>query len=191
MASYRDALQAFGTLAPGIGDWDAQTPCGQWTLLDLSGHVLAIARYWHALLDAVQAGRHRVDLPRGDDLADMNARDLVGLDAVAGPERMDLFLEAARAHLQRITDAEWAITLGEWEGLGPLTIGEHSGVAIGEWHVHAWDMARSIGSDHRPEDAATVAEGNRVVRDVSAQGDPWRAVLAAYGRDPDWTAPHV
>jgi hypothetical protein len=53
--------------------------------------------------------------------------------------------------------------------------------------VHAWDVARSLGIDHRPTDDVVIAEGNRVVRDVPIAGDAWRGVLVAYGRDPGWT----
>ena len=113
--------------------------------------------------------------------------DLFGLPETGGPRRMEIFLDLAAAHLRRLGDVDWSMTLGEWSGLGPLTVGQHSGVAIGEWHVHAWDMARSIGAHHRPSDAMVVAEGNRIVRDVLVRGDPWLAVLDGYGRDPNWT----
>src|SRR5271165_3427914 len=49
VAAYGDALHAFDDFYPLISDWDLPTPCGEWTLLDLSGHLLAIARYWHGL----------------------------------------------------------------------------------------------------------------------------------------------
>jgi uncharacterized protein (TIGR03083 family) len=186
-ASYEESLRAFAALCPGITSWDAPTPCGNWSLMDLSGHLLTIARYWHRLLDAAEAGQHCVDLPRGEDLAAMNARDLANLGASSGAERMEGFLDLAGDHLRRIKHADWDVLLGEWSGLGPLTIGQHSGVAIGEWHVHAWDVARSLGIDHRPTDDVVIAEGNRVVRDVPIAGDAWRGVLVAYGRDPGWT----
>lgn len=189
VASYGEAIRAFEDLDPLLVQWDATTPCPEWNLLDLSGHLLSIARYWHRLLDATGTGTHLVGLPRGTDLAAMNAADLRDLAGLSGPERLGCFIGAARDHLRRIEGHEdWDLVLGEWTGLGPLSIGQHSGVAIGEWHVHAWDMARSVGREHRPSDAATVAEGNRAIRDVAADGDPWLAVLAAYGRDPEWTA---
>ena len=188
LGSYADALTAFRGFGLTAADWDVLTPCGEWNLLDLSGHLLAIARYYHRLLDAAEAGHHLEGLPRGGQLAAMNARDLRDLVEPTGDERMEFFLELASAHLQRLQRVDWKVILGDWSGLGPLTVGQHSGVAIGEWHVHAWDMARSFGAEHRPSDPVVVAEGNRVVRNVSYQGDPWQALLRAYGRDPNWTA---
>jgi hypothetical protein len=117
----------------------------------------------------------------------MNARDLRDVIVPSGAVRMELFLESAYAHIQRLQRVDWEMVLGEWSGLEPLTVRQHTGVAIGELHVHAWDMTRSIGTDHRPHDVEVVAEGNRVVRNISAQGEPWEAILIAYGRDPNWT----
>ncbi len=185
--SYEESLRTFADLHPRITDWDVPTPCGNWTLIDLSGHLLTIIRYWHRLLNAAEAGQHFVGLPRGQELAAMNATDLAQLRENSGPERTERFLELAGDHLRRIERADWDVILGEWSGLGPLTVGEHSGVAIGEWHVHAWDMARSLGIDHRPTDDVIVAEGNQAVRVFPFEGDAWRGVLVAYGRDPGWT----
>jgi hypothetical protein len=188
--SYADALDAMRALHPKITRWEWPTPCDQWTVLDLSGHLLTIVRYWHRLLDAAEGGHPIVDLPRGRELEAMNAQDLRSLAEAGestGPARMERFYALASAHLRRIERADWGLTLGHWTGLGPLTVGQHSAVAIGEWHVHAWDMARSIGADHRPADADVVAEGNTVVRDVPGiDDDPWRSLLVAYGRDPAW-----
>lgn len=186
--SYADALQAMRRLSPRITRWSAPTPCGRWSLLELAGHLLSIACYWHRLLDAAQTGRPFTALPRGRELAAMNARDLLELTETSGSRRMEQFIDLATNHLQRLEAADWELTLGSWSGLGSLTIGQHSGVAIGEWHVHAWDIARSIGDEHRPSDAQMVAAGNRVLRDLPNEDDPWLAVLAGYGRDVSWNA---
>jgi uncharacterized protein (TIGR03083 family) len=186
LASYRDALDAFRLLAAAVSEWSAPTPCGQWTMHDLVGHVLAIVRYWHRLLDAAMAGRPSVDLPRGDALAAMNAADLDALPERGGEERLRSFLDLAAAHRARVEEADWTLRLGTWSGLGVLSVGQHTGVAIGEWHVHGWDLARGLGEDHRPADAAVVLAGNRVLPGPEEPGDEWRAVLLRYGRDPEW-----
>ena len=38
--SYEESLRTFVDLHPRITDWDVPTPCGNWTLIDLSGHLL-------------------------------------------------------------------------------------------------------------------------------------------------------
>ena len=31
-----------------------------------------------------------------------------------------------------------------------VTVGGMAGAACAEWHLHAWDLARSLGKDYRP-----------------------------------------
>ena len=119
----------------------------------------------------------------------MNAKDLDELEESEGVERVELFCELAELLLRRLHQTDWDETLGTWSGLGDLTIGEHTGVAIGEWHVHAWDLARSSGGDHQPIDALTVKEGQSVLHRATDPGDPWIAVLRGYDRELDLSPP--
>src|ERR1700683_3129610 len=149
LACYRDGIAGIRTAGARVSDWAASSPCGERTPLHIAGHLLSIVRYYHRLLDAVSIGLPEVGLPRGADLAAMNARDLAELEEVGGAERVELFCELAEQHLSRLHEADWDTTLGTWSGLGVLTVGQHTGIAIGEWHVHAWDVARATGADHR------------------------------------------
>jgi Mycothiol maleylpyruvate isomerase N-terminal domain len=186
LSSYDDGVAAIAQHSSHVVDWSARTPCAEWTANDLAGHLLSIVRYYHRLLDASLAGTPITGLPRGRDLADMNSADLGRLDDSTGTERISLFVSSAGAYgtrLAEIGDPGWWLTLGIWEGLGPLTVGQHAGIAIGEWHVHAWDLARVSGRDHHPADAPVVAQGQKVVgRVIEVQGDPWDLVLTGYGR---------
>lgn len=104
----------------------------------------------------------------------MNARDLAALPdvgrvetagpQVVGPERIGRFLELARRHTERLVNADWTAVLDWWDGPGVLTVGQHTGLAAGEWHVHAWDLARSAAAVHRPTDSGAVAAARRAVR---------------------------
>lgn len=184
LASYEEAIRAISVSGREVRRWDAPTPCGEWTALDLVGHMLAIVRYYHRLLDAAIAGRPLSDLPRGAQLAAMNADDLARLPESTGAERVELYVELAGDHLRRLREVDWDLVLGTWSGLGELSVGQHTGVAIGEWHVHEWDLARALGSDHRPSDPLTIARGQRTVLRAIGPGDPWVSVLHGYGRDP-------
>ena len=73
--------------------------------------------------------------------------------------------------------------LGIWQTYGPLTVGEHTGIALAEWHLHAWDFARAIGEDHTPADPETVAAA-RFALTPAPEGPPWTAVLRWSGRIP-------
>jgi hypothetical protein len=69
-----------------------------------------------------------------------------------------------------------------------------AGVAGAEWHLHAWDLARSLGKDYRPAQPELVLtgwrDGSPQLWPVLAAGredeDPWHFLLVASGRDPGW-----
>jgi hypothetical protein len=182
MASYGDGLRAVERAAAGITDWAAATACTEWRAVDLAGHLLAVVEYYHGLLDAAAAGCYRTGLPVGADLRAMNERDLAALPDNSGPVRVTAFLAMAGAYAQRLTEADWEESLGEWEGMGTLTVGEHTGLVIGEWHLHAWDLARCGGRDHRPADPETVAAGRAALGAPMPSGDPWMVTLTSSGR---------
>jgi len=185
LAAYANGLQAVETVAARVIDWSAPTPCRQWQAIDLAGHLLTVARYYHDLLDAAEAARPRTRLPIGAELASMNARELTALPPGPGPERIAIFLRLARHYGHRLAEADWHLTLGDWDGLGTMSVARHTGLAIGEWHIHAWDLARSAGRDHRPDDAVTVAAARSVLPESSPEGDPWLTTLIGSGRSPN------
>jgi uncharacterized protein (TIGR03083 family) len=187
---FADGVRAIASAGRRVSDWEAPTPCGRWTILELAGHLLAIVNYYHRLLDASAAGYAIRDLPRGDDLAAMNARDLSELTESGGEERVAKFCEQAQRYRARLEETDWETVMGVWSGLGELTVRQHTGVVVGEWNVHAWDLARATGAEHRPEDPILIATGQGVVGrvvDLGGSRDPWTAVLLAYGRDPRWS----
>jgi hypothetical protein len=183
LAAYRDGVVSLSRLGAKVVDWQVPTPCPEWTLLDLGGHVLAIARYWHQLLNAALAGQPRAGLPRGADLAAMNAFDLRSLPERRGPERFLAFEAVATRYGERLGDVDWSLPLGTWAGLPPMSIGDHTLAAVGEWHVHAWDVARSFGWDYRPDDPEIIFAGERL-GPPAAGTDVWTASLLAAGRRP-------
>jgi uncharacterized protein (TIGR03083 family) len=182
LAAYADGVAAVVRLASGIRDWAAPTPCAGWDARDLAGHVLCVADYYNRLLDAALAGNPRRDLPRGDALTRMNAADLAALPDSGGPGRVAAFQRSAGRHRDRLHAVDWDLVLGSWQDLGPLTVGAHAGLAVGEWHLHAWDFARAAGGDHEPADPATVAAGRSVLPGAFPGGPPWAATLRSAGR---------
>jgi hypothetical protein len=184
LTAYRDGVVSLGRLGAKVADWRVQTPCSPWTLLDLGGHVLAVARYYHRLLNAALSGDPTTGLPLGAALATMNDLDLRALPERHGPERFLAFEAVAARYGERLADADWSQPLGDWQGSGPRPIGDHTLAAVGEWHIHAWDVARSFGWDYRPDDPEVILAGRRVFGAVPDGADPWTAALRAAGRRP-------
>jgi len=102
LAAYVDGVRAVEAAAAHVRDWSASTPCAGWRAVDLAGHVLAIARYYHRLLDAAEAGTPLRGLPRGAALQAMNVRDLDSLAPSPGPHRIKAFVELADDYGRRL-----------------------------------------------------------------------------------------
>jgi len=140
------ARQEFGRRlrAVGLGDWDRPTPCEGWNVRDLVVHVLVGDRMAALLVDGgsrEEAEALFVDATLPDDvLGEFEAGADAQAAAFAEPGAMD-----------RIT----AHPAGDFPV--PLLLG----FRIGDFTVHAWDLARAIGADETlPEElVAHVWEG--------------------------------
>ena len=74
-----------------------------------------------------------------------------------------------------------------------MTVGGMAGAACAEWHLHAWDLARSLGKDYRPADPGLVLAAWRggmpqLWPELAGWDgdDPWHYLLLASSRDPGW-----
>jgi uncharacterized protein (TIGR03086 family) len=120
------ATEAVDTLIDGIRDdqWSAPTPCTEWTVRDLIGHLVGMNRVFTALLRD-QPLPQRGDHPLGDD----------PLGAFRDTST------ALRAAFEQPGTLERAI-------VGPL--GSATGASRLHWRisdliVHAWDLAQATG----------------------------------------------
>lgn len=184
LSAYDDGVNAVQAAASAVSGWRSPTSCRDWDAAALAGHLLAIARYYHRLLDAAVQGRPLADLPLGRRLQDMNALDLAALPQQGGPKRVAEFVKTAQQYRERLAGVDWELVLGVWDAVGALKVGQHTGLAVGEWHVHAWDLAQVSGQEHRPNDAEVVAAGRLVLAEPLPAGDPWTATLRWAGREP-------
>jgi uncharacterized protein (TIGR03086 family) len=121
-------------------DLDRSTPCGEWSVRDLLGHLLAFTGHFVGVArhEPGDAGGPPAELPP-DWRAELDAR-LADLAAV------------------------WAQP-SAWEGegsAGGLTMprAQLGVVAVEELVLHGWDLARAVGAEFavRDEDLAVVAE---------------------------------
>lgn len=153
--AYDTALAEFDTrvqlIAPG--QEDDPTPCAEWSVRDLVGHLTSEHLWVPWLL-------------RGATLAEVGDRydgDVLGDDPVrawseaAAGSREAFHTPGALAGRVHVTGGRIAATDYAWQIVTDLT-------------VHAWDLARGIGADDRI-DAALAA---RVLDEVAPQVDRWR-----------------
>ncbi len=150
------ALYGFDHVArlAGPDDWDRPSPCDGWTAKHIVGHVLAIQRYFEALITdtemtmnpMVDPDRHAGDDPYGAWAA---TRDGV-LSAVDRP-----------GVLHRVVKG-WS---------GPTSVDDMIGFNVADTTVHSWDLARTFGVDDRLDPACV----ERALANVTPMADALRA----------------
>ncbi|MCW2900665.1 MAG: hypothetical protein JWO67_2930 [Streptosporangiaceae bacterium] len=193
LESYQDGSAAIQAMAAQCSDWSAPTPCTDWQAVDLAGHLRCVAEnYLEYLQDAPDS---RLSKLFGQDTASavlirqqarQNAAELAVLPTEPGRDRIMSFTVSASAYLDLAPDA-WDRTHFVHRGT-KYTVGDHVGAACVEWHLHAWDLARAVGTDYRPRDPDVLVSAWHwgVPHLPLGSGDPWRAVLRSSGRSADW-----
>jgi len=202
LAAYRDGVTVICELAAQFTDatWLAATPCADWRAVDVAGHLRCVADDYHEYLDDAPASRLARLMATGAPadslarkLARQNSAELAALPDAPGAEHIAAFAESARSYGRRLP-LLWDLPHHRYRGTD-VTVGEMAGVACAEWHLHAWDLARSLGKDYRPATPELVVTawraGTPQLRPLPATGraddDPWHFLLGASGRDPGWT----
>lgn len=127
----------------GDPDLDRPTPCTEFTLRDLLGHQVAVARR----IDTVLGGGDVGDVPHVMQVPDGGHRDA--------------FREGAGAVRRRLDDLDLHSTVTA--PFGTLPAGVAVGMYVGEMTTHAWDLAATVDrSDLLDEELSTlVLETNR------------------------------
>jgi hypothetical protein len=166
---------------------------GVWDASEVLTHVDHMAHWYHERVDRALAGDLSQPFP-GDDFDRWTVEQVAAAPRALPRERAADFGATARAYAERLPDV-WGTPM--WHVGATLTVGQHAALAAVEWHAHAWDLARVIGVEHRPQqpatlaagaaEAVTVAQRNRTVQRVvpwvaAHQRDPWRSVLKRLGR---------
>jgi uncharacterized protein (TIGR03086 family) len=125
---YRVVSGGFGAAVKAVSphQWDAQTPCEQWTARDLLAHV-------------VENHRGVIASVRGGESEPLSARE----------DPKQAWENASRAIAEITADPE--ATAKEMDGpTGKMPAGQIIGQFVTmDVLVHTWDLARTIGADER------------------------------------------
>ncbi len=177
------ALDQAGRLVAGTDPVDQArpTPCADWDVAALTGHLLAVVRRIGAILD----GADPAALPRTLDSTDL------ALDWERERSATDVVLAAADV-LDRVVTVPWGTVQG-WQAIGSYA---------GELSTHAWDLAVATGRVDQLDDslAAAVLPGVRQyipaergehipfapVVEVGPDASAYEQLVAWEGRDPGW-----
>lgn len=146
--------------------WAAATTCPEWRAVDLAGHLRCVADDYHEYLDDAPVSRLARLMARrpgpeslARKLARQNAAELAALPDTTGPEHIAAFAASARSYAARAL-AVWDLPHHRY-GDTVVTVAGMVGAACAEWHLHAWDLAASVGKDYRPASPELLAAGWR------------------------------
>jgi len=169
LRAFEDGVAAIGRMAVAFGipeEWAARTPCPEWRARDLAGHLRCIADDYHEYLDDAPASRYARLLGSGPHpqalarkLARQNAAELAALPDAPPDEHLAAFVLSARAYARRLPSV-WDLPHHQYRDV-VVTVAGMAGAATAEWHLHAWDLARALGAEHRPADPEAVLAGWR------------------------------
>jgi uncharacterized protein (TIGR03083 family) len=207
LGAYEDGVAAVCQLAARFSadSWNARTPCPEWRARDVAGHLRCVADDYHEYLDDAPASRYARLMASGPNaqalarkLARQNAAELAALADAPPDEHIAAFALAARSYARRLPSV-WDLPHHQYLDK-VVTVAGMAGAACAEWHLHAWDLARALGTDHRPTDPGTVLTGWQAgmvhlpvaAADYTGVGgpgqppDPWHLLLRSAGRLPAW-----
>jgi uncharacterized protein (TIGR03083 family) len=166
LAAYHSGVTVICELAAQFTDeaWAAPTTCPEWRAADLAGHLRCIADDYHEYLDDAPLSRLARLMARtpgpeslARKLARQNSAELAALPDATGPEHLAAFAASARAYAARAL-AVWDLPHHRF-GDTVVTVAGMVGAASAEWHLHAWDLAASLGKDYQPASPELLAAG--------------------------------
>lgn len=190
--AYQQAIDAIVEIAARFtaATWSAPTPCPEWRAADLAGHLRCVADDYHEYLDDAPVSRLARLMATGASadtiarkLARQNSAELAALPEEAPWVHIAAFAESAARYTSRLGPL-LALPHHGYRGR-VITVAGMGGMACVEWHVHAWDLARTLGEFYRPADPEAVLAGwltGIPHMSVVPDEDPWLAVLKSSGR---------
>lgn len=153
LARHGEALDLFGERVHAIraDQWDAPTPCTEWSVRDLVNHLTAEQLWVVPLVRERRTVEQIGDAFDGDVLGD----DPVSVWDRSAAEAREAFLD--KGALDRTVHLSY----------GPTPATAYCSQMVSDLVIHAWDLSRAIGADERlPRDLVDFT-----VREVSPYAD--------------------
>lgn len=189
MTLHRRAVEHWATRVAAVkkDEWDAPTPCAEWSVRELVNHVVG-EELW------------TVPLLRGKTIEEVGSQfdgDVLGADPLG---RARVAADEAVAVVDEIVPGGGHVRLS----YGEEDMGEYVRQLCADHLIHGWDLAAATGGDTSmdPELVAEVgvwfAEREAMYRNAgvvgprpAGAGDPQSDLLAGFGRTSGWGPNHV
>jgi uncharacterized protein (TIGR03086 family) len=183
---HRRAAESFAQRVQQVSDdqWEDPTPCTEWDVRTLVNHVVNEERWVKPLVD----GKTIEEVGSSLD-GDLLGADPASAAASAAQEASGAFDEGVRRNVM--------VHLS----FGDTHVDEYAMQLVADHLIHGWDLAAATGLD-RSMDAELVSvvaawfapqeeawrAGGAIGPRRDTGGDPQSDLLAAFGRDADWSA---
>ncbi|MDE2802700.1 MAG: TIGR03086 family metal-binding protein [Chloroflexota bacterium] len=183
---FSQAIDTIRAVAANVsGDqWDAQSPCTEWTARDVVNHVVGGSSMLALLFEGkswAEASGGSASIPEGSDPVE-------ALDAAAG---------AAKAAVARPGAMEQEVQFAR----GPMPGAGFATMMFTDILIHTWDLAKATGQDATlPSDLVDASYAIVLPRkgqmpqpafapevEMPDDADTQSRLLGMLGRDPDWT----
>lgn len=131
----RETYEATAAVLAEVTDWDAPSPCAEWTVREVANHLVA------GLTAFASAIEHTEWTVEGDHLGD----DPAGTFRAAADRCLAAF------------DRPGAMTESHPFPFGPTPGSEIASISLSETLIHGWDIARGAGVAYAPTPEAVAA----------------------------------
>jgi uncharacterized protein (TIGR03086 family) len=184
---HRRAVEAWQTKVDAVGAdmWADATPCTEWSVRDLTNHVVAEELWMVPLLEGSTIAEvgDRLD---GDVLGDHPLRAARSASAAALAVAQEQLPAGGKVHLS----------------YGEEDAAEYAWQLAADHLIHGWDLAKGTGQDANMDPVLVTAiadwftaremlyrRGGAIGPRAPMTGEPQTDLLAAFGRRADWTSP--
>ncbi len=140
----------------GDGDWSKSTPCQDWVVRDLVGHLIAGATMTVRLLDGASKDEAIAVISADPPPGDLKAAFAAATAAEAAAFRAPGVLEDTVHH-----------------PIGDVSGSQLRDFRIGDYTLHSWDLSRALGDD--------VTLDDELVETVWGNLEPISSIIASIG----------
>jgi uncharacterized protein (TIGR03083 family) len=141
----------FFTLAGEADSWDRSTPCPDWSVRDVVGHIVDTTEGYFAAFDAARSHTDPgapLGLPMMHEVAGERATAFRDMSQPALLERLRTDLDKMNELLTSVGPDDWSGLIVSHAYMGPVPAFFYSAGQLMDYAVHSWDIAEGSGRCH-------------------------------------------
>src|SRR3954467_519897 len=147
----RNEAERFFALAGETDAWERATPCTEWAVRDIVGHIVDTTEGYFAAFDTARAHGDPgapVGLPLMHEVAGERATQFHDMPQQELLERLRIDLDKMMELLAAIGPDEWVGMMVSHAYMGPVPAFFYAAGQLMDYGVHSWDIAQSSGRCH-------------------------------------------